>query len=136
MYNVVSNCFWSSTKPAAVLFTRKHNPEPISLRLQHGTRLPLKYEYKYLGLTFQRNVSYSTHIQKVVAKCRARLNVIRVLKGTSWYAGKRPLLTVYWSLVRSVIEYGMEAYFFASPSLLNSCSMTSRDFMDICLNVS
>jgi len=82
----------SSTKSDAVLFTRKHNPEPISMRLQDGTRLPLKNEYKYLGLTFQRNGSYSTHIQKVVAKCRARLNVISVLKGTSWGAGKRPLL--------------------------------------------
>ena len=66
----------SSTKSAAVLFTRKHNPEPISLRLQDVTPLPLKNEYKYLGLTFQRNGSYSTHIQKVVAKCWARLNVI------------------------------------------------------------
>jgi len=74
----------SSTKSAAVLFTRKHNPEPISLCLQDGTRLPLKDEYMYLGLTFQRNGSYSTHIQKVVAKCRARLNVVRMLKGTSW----------------------------------------------------
>ena len=53
----------SSTKSAAVLFTRKHNPEAISLRLQDGTRLPLKNEYKHLGLTFQRNGSYSTHIQ-------------------------------------------------------------------------
>jgi len=34
----------SSTKTAAVLFTRKHNPAPISLRLQDGnsTRFPLK----------------------------------------------------------------------------------------------
>jgi len=105
----------SSTKSAAVLFTSKHNPEPISLRLQDGTRLPLKNEYKYLGLMFQRNGSYLTHIQKVVAKCRARLNVIRMLKGTSWGAGKRPLLAVYRSLVRSVIEYGVEAYFSRLP---------------------
>jgi len=108
----------SSSKSTAVLFTRKHNPAPISLLLQDGTRLPLKKEYKYLGLTFQRNGSYSTRTQNVAAKCRARLNVIRFLKGTSWGAGKRPLLTVCRSFVRSVMEYGMEAYFFASPNLL------------------
>jgi len=34
----------SSTKSPAVLFARKHNPEPISLRLQDSTRLPLKNE--------------------------------------------------------------------------------------------
>jgi len=105
----------SGTKSAAVLFTRKHNPEPISLRMEDSTRLPLKNEHKYLGLTFQRNGSYSTHIQKVVAKCRARLNVIRMLKGTSWGADKCPLLTVYMSLVRSVIEYDMKAYFSRLP---------------------
>jgi len=103
--------FTTSTKSAAVLFTRKHDPVRISLILRDGTRLQVKNEYKYLGLTFQRNRSYSKHVQNVAAKCRARLNVIRMLKGTSWVAGERSLLTVYRSLVRSVIEYGMEAYF-------------------------
>jgi len=42
-----------------------------------------------MNTTFQRNGSYSKHVQNVVAKCRARLNVIRMLKGTSWGAGKR-----------------------------------------------
>jgi len=37
----------SSTKSAAVLFTRKHDPVPISLILRDGTRLHMKNEYKY-----------------------------------------------------------------------------------------
>jgi len=82
---------------------------------------------QYLGLTFQRNGSYSTHIQKVVAKCQARLNVIRMLKGMSCGAGKRPLLTVYRSLVRYVTEYGMEAYLFASLSLLKPLQKIPND---------
>ena len=77
-------------------------------------------------------LSYSTHIQKVVAKCRARHNVIRLLKGTSWGAGKRPLLTVYRSLVISVIEYGMEAYFFTSPSLLKPLQKIQTDALRLC----
>jgi len=67
-----------------------------------------------------------------VAKCLARLNVIRMLKGTSWGAGKRPLLTVYRSLVRSVIEYGMEAYFFASHSLLKPLQKIQNDALLLC----
>jgi len=78
-----------STKSAAVLFTRKHDAVPIYLILRDGARLQMKNEYKYLGLTFQRNGSYSKHVQNVAAKCRARLNVIRMLKGTCWGAGKR-----------------------------------------------
>jgi len=102
----------SSAKCATILFTKKHNPAPISLLLQDGTYLQLKNESKYLGISFQRNGSFSTHIQKVVTKCQDRLNVIRLLKSTSWGAGKRQLLTVYRSLVRSAMDYGTEAYIF------------------------
>ena len=122
----------SSTKSAALVFTRKHNPEPISLRLQGGTPLPLKNECKYLGLKFQRNGYYSMHIQKVVSKCWTRTNVIRILKRTSWGAGKRPLPTVRRSLVRSVIEYGMESYFFASPTLLKPLQWIQNYVLRLC----
>ena len=64
----------STTKSAAVLFTKERNPASISLLLQGGAHLQLKNEYKYLVITFQRNGSYSTHIQKVAPKCPARLN--------------------------------------------------------------
>ena len=67
-----------------------------------------------------------------MAKCRARLNVVRVLKGTSWVAGKRPLRTVHRSLVRSVIEYGMEAYFFAFPGLLKPLQKIQNDALRLC----
>jgi len=83
-------------------------------------------------LTFQRNGSYSTNIQNIAAKFRARLNVIRLLQGTSWGAGKRPLLTVYKSLVRSVIEYCMEAYFFASPSPLKPLHKIQNTALRVC----
>jgi len=42
-------------------------------------------------------------------------------------AGKCSLLTGYRSLVRSVIEYGMGAYFFASPSLLKPLHKIQND---------
>jgi len=76
----------SGAKSAEILFTKKHKPQPITLLLQGNAELTLKTEYKYLRLTFQRNGTYALHMQKVAAKCRARLNVIRISKGTSWGA--------------------------------------------------
>jgi len=55
-----------------------------------------------------------------------------MLKGTSWGAGKRPILTVYRSLVRPVTEYGMETYFFASPSLLKLLQKIQNDALLLC----
>ena len=122
----------SSSKSPAILFTRKHDPAPISLILRDGTRQQMKNEYKYFKLTFQRNGTYSKHVQNVAVKCRARLNVIRMLKCTSWGAGKRSLLTVCRSLVRSVIEYGSEAYFFTSPNLLKPLHKIQNDVLRLC----
>jgi len=93
----------------------------------------MKIEYKYLVITFQRNGTYAVHIQKVAAKCRARLNVLRMLKGTSWGAGKRPLLTIYKSLVRSVIDYGMEAYFYSSSNMLKPLIKIQSDALRLCI---
>ena len=122
----------SSTKSAAVPFTRKHDSVPISLILRDSTRLQMKNQYKYLGLTFPRKGSYSKHVRSVAPKCRSHLNVIRMLKGMSWGAGKRSLLTVYMSLVRSVKVYGMEAYFFTSPSLLKPLHKIQNDALRLC----
>jgi len=105
----------SGAKSAAFLFTKKHKPQTITMLLQGNAELPLKTEYKCLGLIFQRNDTCALHTQNVAAKCQALLNAICMLKGTSWGAGQRPQLTLYRSLVRSVIEYGMEAYFSPLP---------------------
>jgi len=55
-----------------------------------------------------------------------------MLTGASWVAGKRPLLTVYRSLVSCIIEYGMEAYFFTSTSLLIPLHKVQNDALRLC----
>jgi len=106
----------SPPKSAAVLLeTWKRKPLSVRLALTH-VLIPLKKEYKYLGVTFQSNGMYTANIQYVVDKCHKRLNMMRFLKGTSWGARKSPLLAIYRCLVPSILECGMEAYFFFARS--------------------
>jgi len=92
-------------------FTNKRNLPPICLKLQQRS-LSVRNEYKFLGITFQRNGTYYSHIEKVHSKCLQRLNLLQILTGTSWGVATMPLLHIYRALIRSVLEYGMEAYFF------------------------
>jgi len=96
----------SQSKSAAVLFTNKRNLPPICLKLQKHS-IPVRKEYKFLGIIFQRNGTYHSHIQRVHSKCLKRLNLLWMLTGTTWGAAKKPLLHIYQALVRSVLEYGM-----------------------------
>jgi len=54
----------------------------------------------------------------VHSKCLKRLDLLRMLTGTTGGAAKKPLLHIFRALVRSVLEYGMKAYFFSSASSL------------------
>jgi len=51
----------------------------------------------------------------------------------SW---KSPLLTVYWTLVRSVIEYGIEIYFFTSTASLDQLFQIQRNALRTCTGAS
>jgi len=96
---------------------KKRKPSSLPLTFQHTT-LTRKKEYKFLGVRFQWNGQHSSHIQNFYEKWLKRLHALRLLKGTNWVARKRPL-NVYPSLIRPVMEYGMETYFFSTVTSLD-----------------
>ena len=52
------------------------------------------------------------------AKCLKALNLLKVLSHTSWGADQTTLLKLYWSLVRSKLDYGCIIYGSARKSYL------------------
>ena len=121
----------SPSKSAAVLFTKERKPVAHKLTLC-SSDIPLKKEYKYLGVIFKRNGAYTSHVDNVHGKCLKRLNLLRMLKGTSWGASKRPLLSLYRTFLQSVIEYGMEAYFFSALSSVDPILKIQNEALRIC----
>jgi len=66
----------------------KHNPYPV-----------------YLGVTFDRTLSYREHLSRSAAKLKSRNNLIAKLAGTSWGASASTLCTPALALCYSVAEY-------------------------------
>ncbi|XP_077975317.1 uncharacterized protein LOC144431279 [Styela clava] len=120
----------SVTKSIVVLFTRKRKLPPIQLHI-NGVILPVRNEVRYLGVYFDRRLNYKRHIEYVVQKCSKRINLLRLLIGTSWGANKSPLLSLYRSLVRPIIEYGMEAYFSASINAIRKIEIIQSQCLRI-----
>ena len=71
---------------------------------------------KFLGLVFDSKLNWNEHIKYLEEKCNKRLNLMRAVSGNTWGASKKSLLTIYRSLIRSVIDYGSMAYNLASDS--------------------
>ena len=95
---------------------RKQHDDPV-LTL-YGSPIPVVQEYKYLGLIFDKKLSFIPHIKYLKAKCLKSLNILKVLSHTTWGADRTTLLQLYRSLIRSKLDYGSIVYGSARKSYL------------------
>ena len=113
-----SNGFkFSKSKTQCVHFCqlRKQHDDPV-LHL-YGSPIPVVEESKFLGILFDRKLSFIPHIKYLKAKC-LKLNLLKVLSHTSWGADRTTLLKLYRSLVQSKLDYGCIIYGSARKSYL------------------
>ena len=60
-------------------------------------------EHKHLGLTFQKSLSWSNHINTISCKAEQKLNILKQFK---YKLTKNSLLTIYKSFILPCLEYG------------------------------
>ena len=84
----------------------------------YGSLIPVVDEAKFLGVIFDRKLSFIPHIKYLKAKCLKALNLLKVLSHTSWGADRTVLLHLYRSLIRSKLDYGAIVYGSAQKSYL------------------
>ena len=109
---------FSKSKTQCVHFCqlRKQHDDPV-LTL-YGSPIPVAQEYKYLGLIFDKKLSFIPHIKYLKAKCLKSLYILKVLSHTTWGADRTTLLQLYRSLIRSKLDYGSIVYGSARKSYL------------------
>ena len=109
---------FSKSKTQCVHFCQQrkiHNDPALYI---YGSQIPVVAESKFLGVIFDRKLSFIPHIKYVKAKCLKALNLLKVLSHTSWGADRTTLLHLYRSLIRSKLDYGSIVYGSARKSYL------------------
>ena len=96
---------------------RIHNDPVLYL---YRSPIPVVEHSKFLGVIFDRKLSFIPHIRYVKAKCLKALNLMKVLSNTSWGADRSTLLYLYRSLIRSKLDYGSIVHGSASKSYLQT----------------
>ena len=104
-------------KSTATLFTLSLKAKPGKLTLGNTT---LKYEDQqtYLGVTFDKRMTWKSHINQAEGKARRKLNILRKLAGTTWGATDKILKSVYQGTVRPHLEYGSNSWMTAAKTHL------------------
>ena len=109
---------FSKTKTQCMHFCQLrglHNDPVLKL---DGVEIPVVDQYKFLGVIFDRKLSFIPHINHLKAKWHKALQLLRVVAHTDWGADKSTLLKLYKSLVRSKLDYGCFIYGSARKSYL------------------
>ena len=77
----------SLNKTNIVIFTHrvKYNVKPI---YYNGQVIKVHEKAKFLGMIFDKRLTWRSHIQYIVGRCASRLNLMRSLAGTRWGGGK------------------------------------------------
>ena len=79
----------SKSKTTAVVFSKKIDPEKeIELKI-YNDNITFKNSVKFLGVIFDRKLTWNKHIKYIVARCNKRINLLRALTGTDWGANKK-----------------------------------------------
>ena len=111
---------FSKTKTQCMHFCqlRKLHLDPV-LKLD-GVEIPVVDEYKFLGIIFDKKLSFIPHLKYLKTKCNKALQLLRVVAHTDWGADRKVLLRLYRSLIRSKLDYGCFIYGSARKSYLKT----------------
>ena len=85
--------------------------EELSIKM-YGKKIPMAKDgiQKFLGINFDKYLTFNYHIGEIEEKCNSRLNILRILKNKRWRINNKTLLNIYYTLIRSIIDYFLLLY--------------------------
>jgi hypothetical protein len=84
----------SANKLEMMVFSRKHENSQVSVQLGQ-TAFRNVTEFKYLGIIFDRKLTWRLHAENIQRRCHARVNFMKSIAGQSWGAHPACLLVFF-----------------------------------------
>ncbi|RNA05316.1 RNA-directed DNA polymerase from mobile element jockey-like [Brachionus plicatilis] len=78
--------------------------EKVSLKFGNES-IPYEQNPKFLGITLDKSLSFTKHINNLKHRAQSRVNMLKHLKGRKWGLNNKLLLITYKALIRSILEY-------------------------------
>src|SRR5688572_17312369 len=124
---------FSAAKTVCIHFCNKRllHPEPTLLLNQQ--LLPIVTETKFLGVIFDKKLSFIPHLQMLRTKCMQSLNLLKVVSHRDWGGDTQTLLKLYRTLIRSKLDYGSIVYGSARKSYLKMLDPIQTLSLRLCL---
>jgi ribonuclease HI len=122
----------NAKKTVSITFTHKRNSPTASLFTVNNLPIAHEKSCRFLGMLFDSRLSWSQHIAYIIDRTKPRINLLRSLAGQSWGCGKQAMLTVYRTLIRSVLDYGSELFSTANKTALKKLDVLQATCLRLC----
>lgn len=121
------------------LFSRKNKRYNISRK--RGQNLHLTMNEKeillhdpvtFLGLTFDKRLTWLPHLKNLKASCLKSINILKVLNGKNNGADRQSLINIYKAKIRSKLDYASIIYSSANSNHLSILNPVHNLALRIC----
>ncbi len=101
----------SANKCSYLVFSHNKVSESNNIILKlFGSNINIDESQTFLGIRFDRNLTFKNHINYLKESCIKRLNKLKIVSNKSWGLSINTLKQLYISLVRSMLEYSSIFY--------------------------
>ena len=97
---------FSKTKTVCMHICQKRGLHLDTQLFLDQSPIPVVEETKFLGVIFDRKLSFVPHLKHTKNKAPKALNLLKVIENTEWGTDRKVMLRLYKYLVRSKLDYG------------------------------
>ena len=123
---------FSPQKSKAVRFCRTRKLEEIPTLFLKDEILPYEDEVKFLGVIFDKKLTFNPHIIDLANRVKKTINILKVVSHMDWGADRTTLLRLYTTLCLSKIDYACQIYGSAAKTTLERLDVVHNLGLRIC----
>jgi hypothetical protein len=125
---------FAPTKCSFSIFSKANIEKDIETMDLKMYNLKINYDPapRFLGITFDKNLNFSNHIETIKKSCVSRLNILKIFSYGGWSLTPETMIGIYKALIRSLIDYASFAFNCMDKKNRNSLQTIQNNAIRIC----
>ena len=123
-------------KTKVIIFSRSILARKTELNLQlYGKTLKIYPQVKFLGTTFDSQLTFQKHFEDILDCCNTRYHCLRLLVNKKWGPSPPTLIQIYKQCIHPIFEYGSLSTITASDYIISKIQRLQNKFIRLALHL-
>ena len=123
-------------KTKVIIFSRSILARKTELNLKlYGETLKIYPQVKFLGITFDSQLTFQKHFEEILDHCNTRYHHLRLLVNKKWGPSPATLIQIYKQCIRPIFEYGSFSTITASDYIISKIQRLQNKFIWLALRL-